>query len=121
MTTISNANISFFSPWIKREFHFSSIIHEDGKTDLGLCYQYMLSQKFQAFLQRTSQIVLMAPEEEKTIRRSPLDFPILSPSVSFSGNQTMPKTQLLCLQVTVVLDLHHIPSPVSDVGYGGNF
>ncbi|XP_033512725.1 uncharacterized protein [Nicotiana tomentosiformis] len=71
--------------------------------------------------QRTSQIVLMAPEEEKTIRRSPLDFPILSPSVSFSGNQTMPKTQLLCLQVTVVLDLHHIPSPVSDVGYGGNF
>nr|XP_009604173.1 uncharacterized protein LOC104099013 isoform X3 [Nicotiana tomentosiformis] len=78
MTTISNANISFFSPWIKREFHFSSIIHEDGKTDLGLCYQYMLSQKFQAFLQRTSQIVLMAPEEEKTIRRSPLDFPIVS-------------------------------------------
>nr|XP_033512726.1 uncharacterized protein LOC104099013 isoform X4 [Nicotiana tomentosiformis] len=28
--------------------------------------------------QRTSQIVLMAPEEEKTIRRSPLDFPIVS-------------------------------------------
>nr|XP_009779680.1 PREDICTED: uncharacterized protein LOC104228833 isoform X3 [Nicotiana sylvestris] len=40
-------------------------------------------------LQWTSQIVLMASEEEKKTRRSLLDFPILSPSVSFSGNQTM--------------------------------